>query len=97
MIGVVCVRGCCRDRQRTPATRPDPAERFGRTDSVDAISALEEAYLMDEGCFGEIGGGWGARMVAHAEVAELVDAADSKSASGNRVGVRFPPPALRSF
>jgi len=42
------VRGCCRDRQRTPATRPDPAERFGRTDIVDAISAIDGAYLTDE-------------------------------------------------
>jgi hypothetical protein len=30
----------------------------------------------------------------HAGVAELVDAADSKSASGDRVGVRVPPSAL---
>ena len=30
----------------------------------------------------------------HAGVAELADAADSKSASGNRVGVRVPPPAF---
>ena len=30
----------------------------------------------------------------HADVAELVDALDSKSSSGNRVGVRFPPSVL---
>ncbi len=30
----------------------------------------------------------------YAEVAELVDALDSKSSSGNRVGVRFPPSVL---
>ena len=32
-----------------------------------------------------------------AEVAELVDALDSKSSSGNRVRVRFPPSVLCSF
>ena len=30
-----------------------------------------------------------------ADVAELVDALDSKSSSGNRVGVRFPPSVLQ--
>ena len=33
----------------------------------------------------------------YAEVAELVDALDSKSSSGNRVGVRFPPSVLREW
>lgn len=32
-----------------------------------------------------------------AGVAELVDATDSKSVSGNRVWVRFPPPAPTNF
>ena len=31
-----------------------------------------------------------------ADVAELVDALDSKSSSGNRVGVRFPPSVLKT-
>ena len=33
----------------------------------------------------------------YAEVAELVDALDSKSSSGNRVGVRFPPSVLKEL
>ncbi len=32
-------------------------------------------------------------MYMYAEVVELVDAADSKSADGNIMGVRFPPSA----
>jgi hypothetical protein len=35
-------------------------------------------------------------VLSPAGVAELVDAPDSKSGSGNRVGVRFPPPAPTS-
>src|SRR5206468_9796644 len=34
-----------------------------------------------------------AHIHTHAGMAELVDALDSKSSSGNRVGVRFPLPA----
>ena len=34
--------------------------------------------------------------IGHAGMAELVDAPDSKSGSGNRVGVRFPLPAPNS-
>ena len=33
-------------------------------------------------------------ILIEAEVAELVDAADSKSAGGNPVGVRLPPSAI---
>ena len=36
-------------------------------------------------------------ILSPAGMAELVDALDSKSSSGNRVGVRFPLPVPRSF
>ena len=38
--------------------------------------------------------GFGIRRKIYADVAELVDALDSKSSSSNRVGVRFPPSVL---
>lgn len=53
------MRGCCRDRQRTPATRSDPVEQFCRRDMVDRVSAwrgpdltIKSVVGADAGCFG---------------------------------------------
>ncbi len=66
----------------------------------EKVAEARESATMRRCCSPRLDSGCSARAkylkYFSAGVAELVDAPDSKSGSGNRVWVRFPPPAPRS-